>query len=82
MHTVYGYPQPLGVTADVADALAAIDLPLRVALSPLGAGAELADALRGRLPLADERPICVTDLGSDPEHVFDPAARARRCAAR
>lgn len=76
LHTVYGYPQPLGVTADVADALAAIDLPLRVALSPLGAGAELADALRGRLRLADERAICVTDLDSDPEDVFDPAARS------
>jgi hypothetical protein len=76
LHTVYGYPQPLGVVTDVADALVAIDVPLRVALSPLGAGAELAEALRGRLPLVDERAICVTDLDSDPTDVFDPAARS------
>jgi hypothetical protein len=76
LHTVYGYPQPLGAATEVADALAAIDVPLRVALSPLGAGAELAEALRGRLPLADERAICVTDLDSDPADVFDSAARS------
>jgi hypothetical protein len=76
LHTVYGYPQPLGAATAVADALVAIDLPLRIALSPLGAGAELADALRGCLPLADERAICVTDLDSDSEDVFDSAARS------
>ena len=76
LHTVYGYPQPVGAATAVADALAAIDVPLRVALSPLGAGGELAQALRARLPLADERAICVTDLDSDPMEVFDASARS------
>lgn len=76
LHTVYGYPQPAGAATAVADALAAIDVPLRVALSPLGAGGELAQALRARLPLADERAICVTDLDSDPMEVFDASARS------
>lgn len=85
LHTVYGYPEPVGETgpralAALAERLAGVREPLRVALSPLGAGSALALRLRERLPVETERPICVLDLEGDPLQRVTRGARyeARR----
>jgi hypothetical protein len=76
LQTVYGYPQPLdGDVEELASCLCTSGAPLRLGLSPLGAGAALAELLRARMPIASERAICVTDLDGDPLDAFDRRAR-------
>jgi hypothetical protein len=82
MHTVYGYPHPVGHVSEgdlseLAEVLARIPGPLRVALSPEGCGALLAQCLRHRLPGIDERLVCVADLDGDPLDTFQPKARSK-----
>ena len=79
LHTVYGYPHPVGQVSEddlaaLAIALGQIAAPLRVALSPLGCGALLAEHLIGRIPIAFERHVCVADLEGDPLATFGPKA--------
>jgi hypothetical protein len=82
LHTVYGYPHPVGQLSEsdliaLAQVLADIPRPLRVALSPQGCGAALAGHLRPRVRVASERLICISDLGGDPLDTFQPKARAK-----
>jgi hypothetical protein len=77
LHTVYGYPVPYG-DGDIdalAAALSGIANPVRVALSPIGPGADLAGALARRLAPVSSRPISVTALDDDPLAVFQPRAK-------
>ena len=81
LHTVYGYPHPVGQVreadlGDLARVLADLPNPLRIALSPLGCGAALAWQLRHLLPVVAERLVCVADLDGDPLDTFHPKARA------
>lgn len=82
MHTVYGYPHPVGHVSDdnlaaLAGKLSRIDAPLRIALSPIGCGAGLARNLTGRIPIASERLICLADLEGDPFAAFGAKARSK-----
>ncbi|MGY1635485.1 hypothetical protein ACI78V_02385 [Geodermatophilus sp. SYSU D00742] len=81
MHTVYGYPHPVGQVSEcdlmeLAEVLALSPGPLRVALSPVGCGALLAQCLRHRVPVVDERIVGIADLDGDPLDAFKPKARA------
>ena len=82
MHTVYGYPHPVGHVGEndlaaLAGELSRIESPLRIALSPLGCGAALARHLVDKIPAAFQRPICVADLDGDPFDTFGAKARGK-----
>jgi hypothetical protein len=81
LHTVYGYPQPVGNTRDeglaqLATELATQNHSLRIALSPLEAGMRMSWHLIGRLPVINCHDVLVADLEGDPLAGFTSTARS------
>jgi hypothetical protein len=86
LHTVYGYPQPFGNTsrhalAELAESLCSLGKPVRVALSPLWPGADLAALVREAAVVEGARPICIVDL-TDTEPIESFSASARNSVSR
>jgi hypothetical protein len=81
LHTPYGYPQPYGdcrpeTAREFASAAVRCARRWRCALSPVGFGAELAEALGAQMRPSGSRPIAIHDLDDDePTSRFSSSAR-------
>jgi hypothetical protein len=78
-HTPYGYPQPEGDGAlePLCEAVLNSESPWRLALAPVGRGAELAVLFAMRRPPSAARPIAIHELDDEPPtDRFTAAARS------